>query len=100
MTAAKIFLLLLLPGLCLGAADDAFKQSVINGYQQECLKVNADKGIDARAASRICSCEAALLQENFSVLQVIFLGIRAASSPDANSDKELQAFQEKLKACR
>jgi len=58
---------------------ETFRESIIRGYHEECVKVNTQNGMNKVSTKELCDCEAQVFDEHYSTMSIYRVRIQLPS---------------------
>lgn len=81
-------------------ADESFKDTILSGYKDRCVKVMSQKKSDQAFISKVCNCEAEVIDENFTTFELIVTAGKHKSGLTPIDKEKINELKVKIKQCK
>jgi hypothetical protein len=81
-------------------AEESFKDSILAGYKNRCVQVMSQTENDHTFISKVCNCEAEVIDENFTTFELIIAAGKEKSGLEPMDKEKIKELKVKIKQCK
>jgi hypothetical protein len=81
-------------------AEESFKNSILSGYKNRCVQVMSQKENDKAFITKVCNCEAEVIDENFTTFELIITAGKQMSGVEPTDKEKIKELKVKIKQCK